>query len=66
MRGALVEAPRMLLIVETVLFIVLMILWLSSSLGVVDGLNRYMGLLPWACVATLAAIVASVTHAFHF
>lgn len=56
----------MLLIVETVLFIVLMILWLSSSLGVVEGLNRYTGLLPWACVATLAAIVASVTHAFHF
>ena len=55
----------MLLVLE-VLFVVFMVLWLSSSLGVAEGLNRYTGLLPWASVATLAAIVASVTHAFHF
>lgn len=42
-----------------VIFVVLMVLWLTSSFH--DGFGRYSGLLPWACVALLAAM----THVVH-
>lgn len=48
-----------MLILE-VLFAVFMVLWLASSGGVL-GDSRYSGLLPWLCVALLAAM----THVVH-
>ena len=47
------------------LFAVFMVLWLDRR-AVAEGLNRYTGLLPWVCVALLATILATLTHALHF